>query len=393
MTNRLLASGIDNAYGLLMQLGVFRQLVLDGKTKQDKSALTARIVLGLQQNLHPKITTELVNKYFSRLPQGLQIAKPIDEVEEYEHSEPIVGTTITKVQSFGGADVKLARVESQIDRVADLFSQGKDQLGNQFLDELIDSQTRGTSDHSHVVKSLCNIATKCDVRGRRDISFACLSRARQYATGVDAILYLQIGNALRGIRKFEDAIVCYGRAFELDDGSLRDEIELDSIRLTIMRGDYQEALGKLSDRVGLVATILPPTTRKIGRLYRHLGDLRNARENYWKAISHDRDYHTAYAGLAEANKQSGRHFKAIERYQNIVRQFLNWMKEQQRSTTLHEVNCFELLTSQNWHFQYYQISIPISCWMLERAFAACQAVFARVGKLNLAKTLRTSKGL
>lgn len=313
--------GCDNVRGLLIQNGVFRQLVLDGKTQQDRLALNARIVVGLKGLVHPRITTELVKAYLSHLPEGVRIATKPDTISDQD-DEPTQEARPIRVKEVGGADAKLAKVESQIERIAELFGQRNDQLANQFLDELVESQTRDIADHSHVVKSLCNIATKCDVRGRRDISFTCLSRARQYRTGVDSVLFMQIGHALRSIRRFDDALACYSTALELDNGVYRDSIELDKIRVAVDQGYYDEALSTLFDRAGQV-DYAPSYFGLIGTLYRKMGNLRDAREFFWRALDSDHSYHVARAGLAESNKQSGRHYKAIRSYEKLLSDFRN----------------------------------------------------------------------
>jgi len=314
-------AGIDRVHGLLIDFGVFRTLVLHGKTQQDRQRMIPKVIIGLKEHCNPQITTELLNEYFSKLPVGLRVAQEApSSIEDDPLEDARLITTGKSRTPYYGSDVKLARAESQVERIAELFSQHQDQQAHQILKELVESQTRDSENHSHVVKSLCNIATKCEISGRRDINLYCLSKAQSFTTGVDAVLYAQIGTALRSIRKFDEALVCYEKALDLEHGEYRKSIQLDIIRVSIDKGDYENALKQLLEGVAGEA-YRPAWLVNIGTLYRKMGNLRKARDYYGQALKNDDRIHTARAGIAETDKQSGKHSKAIARYQKLFRDF------------------------------------------------------------------------
>lgn len=314
------ARGTDNVLGALIHHGVFRRLVIDGRTQADKRTLNAAIVLNknLQRVCGPRISAALVSAYTSKLPIGFRTieVQPPDRMVEFDAHDELSEDRTARFTP--GADVLRTQAESQVERIADLFCQGSDHVANKFLDELIDFQTTTTNDHSHLVKSLCNIANKCVVRGRRDASLECLTRAFNYQNGVDAILYIQVGNAFRDLKEYERALKCYEHAKLLDQGDTH-AIQLEIIRLAVAKGDYTSALNQYHSLPSIYDK--PYELCALATLYRKMRCLRDARESYWRVLSVDPSYHQARAGLAEATKQSGRHFKAIGAYQSLIRDF------------------------------------------------------------------------
>jgi tetratricopeptide (TPR) repeat protein len=309
--------GRERIHGLLVHHGVFRRFVLEGKTQADKAALTP-VILGVRQQIDSRISTALLNEYVSNLPLGARLAR-LDRIgdESFESDAHLE----TKVRSLarGGADEKRARAESQVEKIAELFGEGNDQVANEYLNQLVDSQTSDTDDHSHLVKSLCNIASKCVVRGRQDASFNCLTRALSFKNGIDSKLYLQLGHGLKDIREFDRALECYELARQIDSGANDDRIRLAVIRVSVAKGDYDNALTQyLASSTELNN---PDWLGSIGLLYRRINQPQDARHFYSRALSIDASYHPARAGLAETIKQVGRHHKAIVRYQQLLDDF------------------------------------------------------------------------
>lgn len=320
--------GIENVQGALIHFGVFRKLVEEGKSKADVEALK-RIVLNqeLSKCCDPRIVLKLIMEYSSLLPTGSSLAltsPQITNLEVGDESDDAACESELPAKRKNG-DLKRGRAESQVAKIAHLFGQGNDQTATQFLEQLIESQTQNISDHPHLVKSLCNIANRCITPGRRDISFQCLIRALTFKNGIDAVLYLQIGCAFRDLDQFDRAIACYEEALKLDRGEKRDQIRLEIIRTSVAKGDYENALTAYLQIPDI--DIQPQTLCSLGTLYRRMGNLTDARKSYLKALKVEDSCHAALAGLAEANKQTGRHFKAIKRYLGIFNGFGDELEE------------------------------------------------------------------
>jgi tetratricopeptide (TPR) repeat protein len=210
-------------------------------------------------------------------------------------------------------------VLSQVQRIADLYGQLRDAQAEAMLDELTVEQTKHSGGEQHLVKSLCNIATQVDARGRPEISLKCLLKALQFPHGIDSQLYLQIGTALRDLGNFDDALNCYQHAEKLDDGSLSEKIHLAKIRLTVATGNYEAAL---SEYLAIPDLQMKPTELSgLGALYRKMGRPREAREQYRTCLQVDKEFHSAYAGLAEIRKQTGKPHQAIAEYNALLRRF------------------------------------------------------------------------
>ncbi|MBI2481323.1 MAG: tetratricopeptide repeat protein [Planctomycetia bacterium] len=208
---------------------------------------------------------------------------------------------------------------SQVERITELYAQEKSPQAEAFLNELITEQRKHAGGEHHVVMSLCNIATQVDSRGRPEIALKCLQRALDFPSGIDARLYLQIGNGLRELGQFDNAVHCYDRAEQLDDGAIDEKIRLARIRLRVARGDYEDALADFLAIPEL--QFRPIELAGLGTLYRKMGRPREAREAYYRCLQNDKEFHSAYAGLAELRKQTGKPHQAIAEYNSLIRRF------------------------------------------------------------------------
>lgn len=321
-------TGVTKVHGALIRFGVFRKLVERGKTQADVTHLRAETVLDLADHCDPRIVNSLISEYSSSLPVGIQVFQgesPTGAADARDEYNDVDNPNSTSHPRRVRSTHELQRAQSQVDRIADLFGQGNDDIGNQFLNELVESQTHSTEDHSHIVKSLCNIATKCRIRGRHDVSSMCLNLALKFKTGIDAVLYIQIGNALRDVQEYDRALECYEIAKQLDHGDRSDAIRLEIIRISVAKGDYELAISQYEQIPDIGSQ--PKALSGVGTLYRKMGDLRAARDCYYRVLNLDSSFHAAYAGLAEAAKQSGHHHKAIERYNAMMQEFSDNMDE------------------------------------------------------------------
>ena len=314
---------IDDIRGAMVSQGVFRRLVERGKTQVEVDSIRGRIILEANENkkCDARILTSFISGYSAKLPVGRRMPNVEVVAEELSHNEPNAEVTgrsgLSKPRER--ADVKLERAEKQIEAITDQFANGNDQLANRYLNELVDSQSNDVGDHRYLVKSLCNVANRCTIAGRREVSLECLKRALQFTAGIDTILYLQIGNEFRELNQFQRALDCYQEAKQLDSGEKRDSIRHEIIRVSVAKGDYETALQQYNEFDDLDRD--PQLLSGLGTLHRKMGDLRGARLCYWQALSRRQSYHPAMAGLAEVRKQSGKHHRALASYNTILRDF------------------------------------------------------------------------
>jgi len=287
--------------------------VTEATTQTELNDLKPTLVL--ENHCDARVLTQLISKYAMSLPKGEKVSRN-STTHGFGGTKTEIADDITSTKKESSL-VQLERVESQIDRIVSLFGKGNDQPAHSVLSELIDSQTIGVTDHSHVVKSLCNIASKCSAKGRTDINIHCLSKALEFESGIDAILYSKIGNALTDVREFDRAVICYQKALDRNPGERRESILLNLIRLERVRGDYDKALQQYLDFPDL--KYKPSALFGLATLYRRMGRLRDARETYEAVLHLDQDDHKALAGLAESVRQNGKHYKALKRYKAILR--------------------------------------------------------------------------
>jgi len=316
-------AGAERVFALLSRHGVFRRLALEAADTAQldaiKSALVMDADLHAELDAAPRIVQRLVKELKQKLPVGrtkqpavhgqadVEVVKP--EWQEYDVAKP----QHTSVHAAYSAAV------SQVEKIVYLFGQLKDRQAQAILDELIAEQRKHPDGEQHLVKSLCNIARQVDARGRPEISSNCLTRALEFTNGIDSQLYLQIGTGLRELREFDPAVNCYEHAKQLDDGSLSEKIHLAMIRVTVAKGSYEEALSEYLAIPDL--KYKPSELSGLGTLYRKMGLPREAREAYRSCLQIDGEFPSAYAGLAEIRKQTGKPHQAIAEYNAIIRRF------------------------------------------------------------------------
>ena len=314
-------SGAEHVYSLLCRHGVFRRLALEaantGQLDKLNPTLATQPSLCAELGTAPRIIPLLVNELRKTLPVGETSVDecPVDsEVIDSESQEVEVAP-----RQHASVHAAYTATLSQIAKITDLYGQMKDPQANDILSELITEQRKYSGGELNLVKSLCNIATQVGARGRPEISLNCLTKALEFPNGIDSQLYLQIGTELRELGKFEEAVTCYERATQLDDGSLAEKLRLAKIRLRVARGNYEEAL---SDYLAIPQLQLRPSELAgLGTLYRKMGRPREAREAYHSCLQNDKEFHSAYAGLAELRKQTGKPHQAIAEYNSLIRRF------------------------------------------------------------------------
>lgn len=307
------ATGHRALTGRLIGRSFFYTLVHSGATQADVDQIGGNLAIQLQDVCNPRVLSKVISEYKKNLAPGIRRQR-ISESSLDQSSGETEHRLIKPRRAKTSNHQLFVQAGKEVSAIASLYAEGKDSQADEFLSELLVRQSESSPEF--VVKSLCNIASRTSISGRRDVSFQLLQQALEQPEGLDAVLYLQIGNELRSIFEFDKAIECYQRAKQLDDGSkaagIRDEI----IRTLVAKGDYSLALSQYEAIPEHEK--LPSTLTSLGSLHRKMGNLRSAREVYQCALDASEGFnHVAYAGLAEAIKQSGDPYRAIAKYNSI----------------------------------------------------------------------------
>jgi len=303
--------------GRLVSRSFFRKVVTQAKTQAELDQIKGNLAVELLGACDPRVLSRVLTDYKHTLPVGVRKRKAI-AAEVYRHEEPEEPLQPTAKTAHAPAHELYQRAEKEVETIGRLYAEGKDYQASQFLDELVIRQLSGRPEF--VVKSLCNIASRTSTSGRRDVSLQLLRRALEQPEGLDAILYLQIGNEFRNLREFDNALDCYQQAKRLDDGTKAEGIRDEIIRVSVAKGEYDLALHQYKEILNIHEQ--PSTLSSMGTLYRKMGDLRSARECYWSVLDKcNQSNDVADAGLAEATKQSGWPHRAIGQYQVLFKKY------------------------------------------------------------------------
>ncbi len=308
--------GEHRVRGILILSGAIRRAVTELTTQSQMHELSGALVLNIHQYLDARVTQAFLSGYKAALPVGMPAVRSGNESQsglkgESDAEGPKHPHLSQARFRHRNAEAEQERAVVEVESIAKLFLEGRDQNARTYRDELVARQSTVT-DHSHLVKSLCNIASKCTTGGRYDVAAECLTDAMGYKRGVDSRLFVQMGNLFKDLQKFDEAADCLRKAEGLADNSAeRDLINRELARLLVAKGEYGEALDafrRLSD-IGSA----PESRTSMATLQRKMGDLFEARRTYndvW--LKHHT--HQSFAGLAEINRQTGRLDKAIKKY-------------------------------------------------------------------------------
>ena len=317
----LLDSGnADRVFAYLSSNGVFRRLALDATNQAELKAIAGELLLAVGCNKSQRIDPRDLQAYFREvgklLPQG-SVNRPATRATselsktptkpKYQSSSPRIHES-----DHGSYEAALKEIET----IADLYAQGKDDSADRFLDQLIDRLGKYETGQNQIVKTLCNIAGKVALRGRRDIGFRCHERALNFPTGIDAKLYLDIGRGLSGLQRYSEAVNCFEEARKLDDGTRSDEILLAEIRAQMEIGNYNDAISELRELPNLKWR--EPELATLGKAFRRMGSLKEATSTYHELLALNGDSDIGFAGLAEVQKQLGRPHQAIAQYNLLL---------------------------------------------------------------------------
>ena len=316
-------NGADKSFAILSRHSVFRRFAIEARDHTSLSALTASLAmdesLKRQLDAAPRIVVDLAKQLKPHLRHAQQSAEAIGLPTVKRSRLPINVTFEESLPQHHTGHAAFLAAVSQVEKISDLYRQLKDQQASSMLQQLVTEQLKHEEGEEYLVKSLCNIANRVNARGRPEIGLECLMKALQFPNGIDAQLYFQIGNELRELRQFDESIKCYRHAKQLDDGSLADQIRLAIIRVTVAKGRYEEALSAYLEIPDL--RLKPMELSGLGTLYRKMGRLRDAREEYTACLKIADDFHLAHAGLGEVKKQIGRPHEAIAQYNALLRRF------------------------------------------------------------------------
>lgn len=212
------------------------------------------------------------------------------------------------------------RVQKQIESIVASISEGKDDIGKKFLDELIQEQTSDANSISFAVKSLCNIAQKSADLFRYDFEYLCLNEARRICPS-DAWTMIQLGDHLKRTGNFEDAL----KMLELARKHGHEEIASSGI------ADIFSQMGKYQKAIDLYESIpnwesKPEILTAIADNHRWLGHYDHAKSSYQKLLLFSQENPIEFSsagvrakvGLAEIEKKQGKLQAALDAYKCIL---------------------------------------------------------------------------
>ncbi len=324
-TNSMVRSqDFESLTGHLIHHGVFRRIVLGACDQTQIEEIKQRLIFDkkLTSKCDPRILTSFLNSVRDGLPPGKRQTKPRSPMDrdDADRDELVTQAARRSVEPRMVATEKRDWATHTVSQIANCFAQGDDENGYKFLEELINDQTDNVRDHSHVVKSLCNLANQCTIAGRREISLNALQRALSFPDGADAVLFLQIGNEFRELDHYTEALSCYRKAQVLDHGQRADWIRNEIIRLSVHQGEYETALEQYLAIPEIEHD--PSALRGLATLRRRMGDLKEATRVYSRVLmlgSEENHVMGAEAGLAECSKQAGNIHRAIRQYLNLFK--------------------------------------------------------------------------
>ncbi|WP_237226381.1 tetratricopeptide repeat protein [Rubinisphaera sp. JC750] len=300
--------------------GFCRRVVVDLTTKSLVRKYSGALILDTQQQLNARVAQAFLKEYESKLPEGDSTPSSMGEVyaapsldprySEASNSSPIHANNV-----IGNADAEQERAVREVEEIAALFVAGKDNRARTFRNELIARQSSHVN-HSYLVKSLCNIASKCNTGGRPEIAAECLTIAMKYERGVDSRVFIQVSNLFKDLRKYEEAAECLNKALSLANTlQEKDEINRNRARLLVSSGKYEDARAaflKLSD-----IETNPQSRTSLATLLRKMGEVSLAR-SIFSDVWYEYESSNSYAGLAECHRHTGRLEKAIKKYEWLL---------------------------------------------------------------------------
>lgn len=213
--------------------------------------------------------------------------------------------------------IEYKRAITQVDKIVEYVSIGRDRNAKMVLRDLMKSQTKNKN-KEHAIKSLCNIAKKCSDLFRPDFELLCLNNALEISN-TDSWLLIQYGNCLKNSGKYSDAIEVFSRSCE--DNNI---VISCTAGVFSSMGDYSKAI----DHYKLIQNWEnnPDAVIAIADNLRWIGSFDEATLNYNYVLKladsgdltfADKIGH-AYAGLAEIAKRKEDFSTAKKLYHHII---------------------------------------------------------------------------
>lgn len=312
----------DRVRAHFIRSGVFRRVVSEGRTQAEVEKIVGQLAVELNKVVDARIIRDFVNDYRRTLPVGTvsrtEPAKIVSQTIYAEEDATAARALPTRERTK--ADDLASWAAGQVDSIADRYRVGDDVNAEKYLDELVESQTQGTAQREHVVKSLCNLSTQCNTVGREELCMPILHRAFQFSSGVDARAFTLLADEFFRAKDLEKADECYSRAEQLEtDSYYLDSIRRKRIRVSIARGEYDTALQTYESLTDIVDHVGFLTDK--GTLYRRMARFQEARSCFRVAIGLQSDRYQAFAGIAEVDKQCGKLYRSLHRYNDVLRKF------------------------------------------------------------------------
>jgi tetratricopeptide (TPR) repeat protein len=308
--------------GLFLRYGVFSETAI--ALSEGKSVNPIQLKFSVDPSLKKSLprVSQILNSWMTPLrslvPKTSNAAFTVQNTEDHDYSslcEEVNGSGPVHVKADKALDAALAQVQ----RIADLAKDGKDPQALQMLEELIAEQLKHENGDVHLVKSLCNIASKATQVARDDFAGVCLVRALNIDS-TDARAYFQLANYLRDDAKYDLASRAYEKAITFTPNS--DWQSLCMIRSAkahslTEQGNYDDALAEYeaipydSHDIGTRTAIADVNRRK--------GAFSVAMRTYLNLIYQNPWHHRSFAGKAEIAKRRGNPHKAIRLYNYVLR--------------------------------------------------------------------------
>lgn len=207
------------------------------------------------------------------------------------------------------------RTQKQILAIVKAVSEGRDNMAEKFLRELIQVQTSVSGGESYAVKSLCNIAQYCADMFRTDFEIICLNMALELKLS-DAWALIQKGDYLKRMGHYDEALVVLKEAQSLGENIVGKSSEADVYSQQCKYGEAIEIYKTIPNwrEKPAVLTAIADNLRKLGKMD-------ESRSLYKQIIDSPQFVNAEYralAGLAEIEKKQGKLEEALLIYQEIL---------------------------------------------------------------------------
>lgn len=256
--------------------------------------------LGTRKSMS-RIAGILADKLFPQEQGSINTVEEIDLEGAQKHKK--------KHKHHDGEKSKLNALQ-QIDAIAGVVAQGRDDLAHKYLKELIAHQV-AEGDVSHITKSLCNIAKKCADMFRIDFERECLLRALDLNAS-DSWTLIQWGDHLKRIGDYTASLKAFEQALALSGDIVAHSAIAD---VHESQGNHLEALEIYKSVPDWENSEFIRTA--IGDSLRRAGKFEEANIEYDYALKRWGSYR-AHAGKAEILRNNLQFSESLQIYSQLI---------------------------------------------------------------------------